>query len=144
METLPLYTIKKNPSNVQGTKVKSSTDAYGIARQLFEDDIDVYESFWVILFNQGMESIGIAKIGQGGITATSVDLRLIAKYAIETLATGCILVHNHPSGRLVPSQEDIELTKKITQALGLLDVKVRDHLIVTKNSYYSFLDDGLL
>ena len=144
METLPLYTIKKNPSNVQGTKVTSSSHAYGIARQLFEDDIDVYESFWVILFNQGMESIGIAKIGQGGITATYVDTRLIAKYAIDSLATGCILVHNHPSGRLVPSKEDIDLTKKITQALDLLDVKVRDHLIVTKNSYYSFLDDGLL
>lgn len=144
METLPLYTIKKNHSTFISDKVKSSSDAWRIARQLYGDDIDVYESFWIIAFNQAMESIGVAKIGQGGITGTYVDNKLIAKYLIENLATGCILVHNHPSGRLVPSQEDINLTKKVKESLELFDISVRDHLILSNVDYYSFIDNNML
>lgn len=144
METLPLYTIKKNPSTFISDKVKSSSDAWRIARQLYGDDIDVYESFWIIAFNQAMESIGVAKIGQGGITGTYVDNKLIAKYLIDNLATGCILVHNHPSGRLVPSQEDINLTKKVKESLELFDISVRDHLILSNVDYYSFIDNNML
>jgi DNA repair protein RadC len=144
MENLPLYTIKKNPSSVRPVKVKSPDGIYELAKQFYGDDIDVYESFFLISFNSAMEAVGWAKISQGSINSTTVDIRLIAKYALDSLALKCVLVHNHPTGTLTPSDADKELTKKIKDGLSLLDIRVSDHLIVTSKGYYSFLEDGLL
>jgi DNA repair protein RadC len=144
MENLPLYTIKKNPSSIIPVKVKSSRDVYELAKQFYGEDIDVYESFFLVAFNSAMEAVGWAKISQGSINCTTVDIRLVAKYALDALAIKCVLVHNHPTGNLNPSDADKELTEKIKNGLALLDIKVSDHLIVTSNGYYSFLDSGLL
>jgi DNA repair protein RadC len=84
------------------------------------------------------------KISQGGISGSVVDIKIICKYAIECLGCSVILVHNHPSGNRNPSQEDLNITKKIKQALSIFDIGLFDHIILTANSYYSFADEGIL
>ena len=125
-------------------QIVSSTDGSKYARQFYFDDIAIYESFFMILLNNSNNTVGFVKISQGGITGTLVDVRLIAKYAIEGLATTVILVHNHPSGSLRPSLGDKQVTAKVTKALKLFDIKVLDHLILTEEAYFSFQDEGIL
>ena len=84
------------------------------------------------------------KLSQGGISGTVIDVRLILKKAVECLASGIILCHNHPSGNLNPSEADTKITKKIREAGTYLDVQLLDHLIISEKDYYSFADNGLL
>lgn len=137
-------TSKTDESNFIQTKIHSSKDAYDVIRQFYFDDIDIYESFFILLVNRGNKTIAYAKIGQGGIAGVFVYVKIIAKYAVDCLASGVILAHNHPSGNLVPSQDDKNLTEKAKKALALLDVQVLDHLIITKDEYYSFSDNNIL
>ena len=102
------------------------------------------EEFWVLFLNQGNFLVHKEQISKGGISQTSVDLRIILKIALEQMATGIILAHNHPSGNLKPSESDIHLTKKIKAAAKTLDIFVLDHLIITQKTYFSFSDEGLL
>lgn len=136
--------LKREKSNFPKAKIITSSDAAQYARQFYFDDLDIYESMFLILLNNSNNTIGFVKISQGGITGTVVDVRIIAKYAIETLATGIILVHNHPSGNTTPSSADTKITAKVKQGLALLDVTLTDHLIITSSSYFSFADEGLL
>jgi len=140
----PLFTIKKNDTEFPQVKIKSSLDAYNFIRQFYFEDIEVYESFFILLLNRSKTTVGYAKISQGGISGTVVDIRIIAKYALDSLADAVILAHNHPSGNVQPSDQDINLTKKTAQALKLIDVDICDHVILTKSSYYSFADEGKL
>lgn len=122
--------------------IRSSHDAYQIART-FLTDIS-HEEFYVILLNRANHFIGKCQISKGGITGTMADTRLIFRSAIEVMATGIILCHNHPSGNLNPSDEDIKLTKRVCDSGKLLEIPVLDHLIVTDDGYFSFADDGLM
>ena len=140
----PLYTLKKLQSEFPSKKITSSKDGYEFISQFYLDDISIFESFFLLTLNNSNETTGYFKISQGGITGTVVDIRIIAKYAIENLATGVILAHNHPSGKLVPSEQDRQITKKIKEALKMFDIQVLDHLILTEQSYYSFADEGIL
>ena len=88
--------------------------------------------------------MGYAKISQGGICTTQVDVRLVAKYAIDSLAAGVIFIHNHPSGNLKPSREDEMLTKQMKDGLSILGVRLLDSLIITDEGYYSMTDQGLI
>lgn len=101
---------------------------------------------FLLLLNNSNNTLGYVKISQGGITGTVVDIRIIAKYAIESLATAVILCHNHPSGNLKPSEADKILTTKVYKGLELLDIKVLDHIILVPDSeeYFSFADEGLM
>ena len=83
-------------------------------------------------------------IGRGGISGTVADVRIIMKSAVEHLASSIVLAHNHPSGNLQASKEDINLTNKIKQAAALFDIQVVDHIIVGDAGYYSFADEGIL
>ena len=103
-----------------------------------------HEEFWVIYLNGSNKVLKKSFLSKGGITSTSVDLRLILKSALQLGAVGLVLTHNHPSGTLKPSDADINITKKIKKAAELLDLKVVDHLIITENSYFSFADKSLL
>lgn len=94
--------------------------------------------------SQAGKLIAESKIGQGGLTATSVDVRIIVREALFNNATAMILSHNHPSGNLKPSQQDITLTKSITDAARLFNIVVHDHIIVSDGGYYSFRDEGLV
>lgn len=143
METY-LYSIKKNQSEFPRQKITSSKGAEQFIRQFYGDDIEIYESFFILLLNQANNTIGYAKISQGGICGTVVDVKIIAKYVVDSLAQGVILAHNHPSGNLTPSSADEHITKNIKDALKYFDCKVLDHIILTADNYFSFQDNGLI
>jgi DNA repair protein RadC len=138
MGTIKLFELKKIQTEFPAVKITSPHEAADFIRQFYFDDIEVFESFFILLLNQANKTIGYAKISQGGIAGTVVDIRIIAKYAIESLASSVILAHNHPSGNLKPSQSDIDITQKIKAGLKILDIKVFDHLILTVDNFYSF------
>lgn len=103
-----------------------------------------HEEFWAIYVNQNSNILGSQMIGQGGLTATSVDIRLIIKMALELSATGLFVCHNHPSGQLKPSQADKTLTQQLKEATNLLNIQLLDHVIVYKDSCYSFFEEDIL
>lgn len=138
------YSLTYKRKNVDIEKLSSSNVVDSIARNIFKDFMNIYECFYMFLLDNQANIKGFVKISQGGITGCNVDIRLIAKYAIEALATNVILVHNHPSGTLAPSREDKTLTQNVSKALELFDIKVLDHLILTEEGYYSFSDEGLI
>ena len=100
-----------------------------------------HEELWLILLNRANRIIEYLKIGQGGISQTIVDNRIILKHAIEKMAAGIILVHNHPSGNASPSVEDVKQTQRLRQAAELFDIRLFDHIIITDGGYYSFTDE---
>lgn len=122
-------------------KIGSSKDVF----EYFHHLADLRnEEFWVMYLNRANKIISAQRISQGGITGTVADTRIIFKNALDHLACGVILCHNHPSGNLSPSEEDKSLTKKIKQAGQLLDINTLDHLIISDTGYFSFADEGLL
>jgi len=134
---------RRKSENVQKIKkIGSSRDVYNIFLALLADI--PHEEFWVLFLNQANKIIGKEKISSGGVSSTIADKRMIVKSALERLATGIILVHNHPSGNLKPSQSDIDLTNKTKAAAKLLDILVLDHIIVSSSGYYSFADEGMI
>ena len=103
-----------------------------------------HEEFWILYLNNANRVLAKIQLSKGGITGTVVDIRLALRKAIELSAVALILVHNHPSGTLKPSEADIRLTKRMDQAAEALDLKVLDHLIITEKAYFSFADEQLL
>lgn len=97
-----------------------------------------------MLVNRANKVIGYAKISQGGVAGTFVDVKIVAKYALESLCAGVLFIHNHPSGNVKPSIEDRQITDKLKKALSLFDIKLLDSIIISDNSYYSFCDEGLI
>ncbi|PRZ21076.1 RadC family protein [Flavobacterium granuli] len=102
-----------------------------------------HEEFWIVYLNNSNKILSKSQLSKGGITGTLVDVRLVFKNAFEMGATALILCHNHPSGTLVPSDADKQITKKLKSAGESLEIKVLDHLIVTENNYFSFVDEGI-
>lgn len=127
-------------SKKQEQKISSSKDAYEIVRGKLEDL--PFEEFWIMLLSRNNKVMSLQMIGRGGISGTVADVRIIMKSAIEHLASGIILFHNHPSGNLDPSNADMVLTQKVKESAKLLDIALLDHLIITESSYYSFADNG--
>ena len=103
-----------------------------------------HEEFWILLLNRSNKVISRQRISQGGITGTVIDVRIIMKTAINFSSTSIILCHNHPSGNLKPSQADIDITKKMSDAGKVLDIPVLDHVIVADNNYFSFVDEAMI
>ena len=102
-----------------------------------------HEEFWVLYLNNSNNVIHKSQLSKGGITGTIVDTRLIFKTALEQNAIALILTHNHPSGKLVASEQDIHITKKLKLAAQQLDITVLDHIIITETGFYSFNDNGI-
>jgi DNA repair protein RadC len=102
-----------------------------------------HEEFWIVYLNNSNKVISKSQLSKGGITGTLVDVRLVFKTALEMGATALILCHNHPSGTLIPSDADKQITKKLKVAGDSLEIKILDHLIVTENNYFSFVDEGI-
>lgn len=103
-----------------------------------------HEEFWVLLLKQNLTPIRAVRIGVGGSNATLVDVKIIMRQAIMAKACAIMLFHNHPSGSLVPSVPDINLTKKIIEAAKVMDIRVTDHIILGRGSHYSLHDNGKL
>ncbi|MDR1343753.1 MAG: DNA repair protein RadC [Tannerellaceae bacterium] len=122
--------------------VKCSMDAYNIFSPMLADLS--HEELWIAMTNQAAKVIGKVKISQGGANGTVADIRLILKAAIQSLASGLILCHNHPSGNLRPSMQDDDLTDRVKKAAQLVGITLSDHLILSDNAYYSYADEGKL
>ncbi len=114
-------------------------DVINYYRSLFKNSINVYESLFLITIDNSNYIKGIVKISQGGVSSCLVDVKLICKYAIESLSSAVILIHNHPSGLLKASEEDIKITNKIKKALSYIDTELIDHFIITDKGYTSVL-----
>ena len=127
-------------------KIINSKDCFEILYSLFnKDTIEYREEFFLLLLNRPQYFLGWIKLSVGGTTGTVVDPKIIFTIALQTNTCSIVLCHNHPSGNLCPSEEDIKLTERIKNGGKLLDIKLLDHLIITPDgSYYSFTDDGLL
>lgn len=122
--------------------INSSEKAF---RHLYPDlASSPYERFTVLLLSQSGKLIRKAVVSEGGLASTTVDARKIFKFAIDENASGLILGHNHPSGNLKPSPEDISITRKLSEGARLLDLHIFDHLIICGKSYFSFSDEGVI
>lgn len=139
---LELGRRRKDSEAVEKPKIGKSRDAY----QLIQQDLsDIpHEEFWILLLNRANRVIRKCQISQGGVAGTVADPKIIFKCALDDLASGIILMHNHPSGNLTASQADIDLTKKLAAGARLLEMQVLDHLIIAGQKYFSFADEGLI
>ncbi|MGC4041197.1 MAG: JAB domain-containing protein [Flavobacterium sp.] len=106
--------------------------------------IELQEEFKILLLNRANEALGIYSMSKGGVSGTVVDLKLIFAVALKCNANSIIVAHNHPSGKLNPSEADKAITKKIKSGAQILDIEFLDHLIVTKKGFFSFSSEGIL
>ncbi len=123
-------------------QIKSSKDIYELIYPLISDLH--YEEFWVLYLNKANKIIDKEKISAGGVSGTVVDIKIILRNALQRLTSGIVLIHNHPSGNLQPSDADISITKKLKEAAKLMDISILDHLIIGDKNYYSFADNGII
>ncbi len=126
---------------VEFKKISSSKAVFEIMQPIIGEL--PHEEFWVLYLNNSNKVIYKAQLSKGGITGTVVDIRLLFKMALEQNATAVLLTHNHPSGKLLASDADIQITKKIKEAGKTLEIHVLDHIIITENGYLSFQDAGI-
>lgn len=123
-------------------KISESKDAYQILKPYLSDLRT--EEFWALFLNQNNKVIFQTQLTNGGISQSLVDIRILFKTALEHFSTAIIVAHNHPSGNLKPSHEDLKITKQISEAGKLMNISLLDHLIITQNAYFSFADESLL
>ncbi|NCI51515.1 JAB domain-containing protein [Sediminibacterium roseum] len=134
--------IRRSTSASRASHVTRSADIAHFLRAHLE--YRQQEVFAVVFLNRGNKITHTEIISEGGITGTVADPRIILKKALEHNATALVLCHNHPSGNTKPSRADEVITQKIKQAASLLDITIMDHIIVSKEGYFSFADEGML
>ncbi len=137
---LELGRRRKMASSPESLQIRSSRDAADIFHPLLADLR--HEEFWLLFLSRSNKEISRMRLSQGGISGTVIDVRILMKKAVECLASGIILCHNHPSGNISPSDADIQLTRKIRDAGRLMDINLLDHIIICGDKYYSFADNG--
>lgn len=137
--------FKPNFKASERPQIASSKDSFNAFVQSWDKELIQYlEQFKVMLLNRANKVLGICEISKGGINATYVDLKVVFALALKAGASGIILCHNHPSGTLRPSEQDISLTNRAREIASLLDMVILDHIIMGELEYYSFADAGLL
>lgn len=124
-------------------KIVTSEDAHAELRPLFKQ-ISYKEEAYMLLLNRANNTLGWVKLSEGGINGTIMDIRIILQHALLAHASNIILAHNHPSGNLKPSHEDMNVTKRIRESSRLMEVELLDHLIITSEGYTSLADEGRL
>jgi len=138
-------TYKTNVKASSRPQINKSEDVYMVLKSHWNlETIEFIEEFKLILLNRANRVLGLMSISLGGTAGTIADPKVIFAAAIKCNACGIILVHNHPSGNLTPSESDIKLTLKLKSGGELLDISVLDHLIISSEGYYSFSDEGLI
>lgn len=142
ISALELGRRRKEAGVAEKPRVTTSAEAYALLKGNLMDK--PHEEFWVLLLNRANRLIKIQQVSMGGLHGTVADPKIIFKTALEELASAIIIAHNHPSGNLAPSQQDVDLTKKLKESARLLDITLADHLIIAGKDYYSFADDGML
>ncbi len=134
-----------NVKDADRPKVTSSRDCVALFREIFPlEQIELREAFYILLLNRANKVLGFLRLSEGGISGTVADPRLIFSTALKANACSVILAHNHPSGNTQPSAADVQLTKNISEGGKILEITVLDHIILTKESHFSFADEGLL
>ncbi|MGA0556814.1 JAB domain-containing protein [Larkinella sp. VNQ87] len=138
--------VYRNPILYQDRiQIRSSATAYEILLATWaQNRLELVEQFKILLLDQQNNCLGVSDIASGSMSSCLADPKVIFATALKTRATGLILVHNHPSGNLAPSESDKALTRKLKDGGKLLDIAVLDHLIVTPHNYRSFADEGLM
>ena len=135
-----IYTSTKTDKR----RITCGEDAYRMFLDVWNMDIiDLQEEFKVLLLNKANHILGVYNLSKGGIDGTVADIRLLFTVALKTASVGIILAHNHPSGILKPSHADKMLTNKIRSSGEMLTIKVLDHLIISKDGYFSFEEEGI-
>jgi len=123
----------------------NSKASYDILMKVYDDDtIEYTESMRMLLLNRAGKVLGVMDISNGGTAGTTADIKVIMQCALLGNANGIILCHNHPSGNLQPSSEDIIVTQKVKSACNVMDIQLLDHIIISSEYYYSFADEGRL
>lgn len=136
VEYHPKSPLSKRP------KINSSLQAYEILRGNWSPQISIIEEFNILLLDQAHHVLGMSNLSKGGLSSTTADIRVAFMTALKTKSSAMIISHNHPSGSLTPSREDVNLTKKFVEAGKILSINILDHIIVTPDSgYYSFCDE---
>ena len=138
---LELGRRRRSEEAVELKKITSSKAVFDIMQPVIGEL--PHEEFWVLYLNNSNKVIYKAQLSKGGITGTVVDIRIIFKLAFEQNATAIILTHNHPSGKLMASDADLQITKRIKEAGKTLEIQVLDHIIITENGYFSFQDENI-
>lgn len=134
---------RRNDTEIKAVEsILGSKDAYNLMRRHLVDLN--HEEFWIILLGRSSKVLGKELISKGGLSGTIADPKIIFHIALQHQASGIILIHNHPSGNLKPSQQDINLTKNLTEAGRILGIQIFDHLIISDTGYFSFGDESLL
>jgi DNA repair protein RadC len=128
--------------DINQNKITSSKDVFNLFYHTIGDIR--HEEFWTLYLSRSNKIIDKQKISMGGISGTVVDVKIILKHAIEKLVSSIIIVHNHPSGNINPSDEDKKITEKLKQAAELINITILDHIIIGNNKYYSFKNNGIL
>mgnify|MGYP002865357685 FL=1 len=140
---LPQITLKLKKGEELNCQIKTSRDAADLFRKIWDaDSFDIYETVICIFLNRQNNTIGWFKVSQGGLTGSVVDNRIILATALNCLASGIIMAHNHPSNCLNPSEADIKITKKLKEAGNIMDIELLDHIILTEKGHYSMADSG--
>ena len=137
--------IAKNivPSDINNAQITKSQDSYEYFK--FMGLLNQEEFYFLPLNRRNVAICKPIQLSKGGASATVVDTKILFKKILEhNRVSSFIIAHNHPSGNINPSQEDIKLTRKIMEAANLLDLKLLEHLIITIDGYYSFVDNGHL
>lgn len=125
--------------------ITRSKDAMAVLRKYADpDSIDLKEHFYVLMLSNANRLLGVSLISIGTTAGVCVGLKEILQLALITNSTGIIIAHNHPSGTLMPSQSDCQMTERIKEGLSLVDIRLLDHLIFTSDEYTSFADSGYL
>ena len=140
-----LYKISSKPTGktIESKPVNTSEESANLFRDIFPN-VGLFELFYVVALDIKQKPLAYTQISTGGLTATVVDIRMVAKFAMDNKAHFLLVAHNHPSGTTKPSKADVQLTEKLKTGLNLLDISLLDHIILTESTYVSFLDDGLL
>jgi DNA repair protein RadC len=135
----------KRPLFSEMKKINHSRDVNELFKEFIDPNVlDVKEFFWVMFLSRANRVLGIATVGCGDVTGVMVNSKEIFQLTLLSHASHIIVAHNHPSGKLTPSQKDKNITRKIQRGVALFDAKLLDHLILTSESYYSFSDEGIL
>lgn len=134
--------IKRKESSY--TSLQSPDKIAEVFRNLWNDDLEYRESFYLLALNNHCDVLGFAELFHGGICSTLVDNKVIFQLLLNVNATAFVIAHNHPSGSLEPSKEDRNLTQSIASCAKLFNISLLDHIILTGKSFYSFCDNGLL
>ncbi len=123
-------------------QVSTPTDVAGVLQEYFRDKDR--EEFLIVLLNTANVVVGLSQISVGGLAASVVEPRQVFKVAVLANAAALILAHNHPSGNVEPSREDIRITRQLVEAGQLMGIPVHDHLIIAGATYTSLAERGLM